>query len=233
MATQTDSQIILLVKGLYSCRDFCCIWFSKVWGERFGLMTIPRAGWISTNFETRDHGASCSRSSHLKMQTSLPDLPFTNYGKAELRPSRVPTHSSSKSTPRTYPRTDLEMLTPWTSFPNDIHRVIQSATTRAGLPPTPLHLEGYTGTTFVTNEEAIRAHAMFALHTMVQNLMQRFGIDGYFEMPSSGYTRRWSPENSETPCTLEGHVSKCLESWPLYGVLCPYIEISHQINQRL
>ena len=122
------------------------------------------------------------------MQTSLPDLPFTNYGKAELRSSRVHTHSSSKSTPRTYPRTDLETLTPWTSFPNDIHPAIQSATTRAGLPPTPLHLEGYTGTTFVTNEEAIRAHAMFALHVVVQNLMQRFGIDGYFEMPSSGYT---------------------------------------------
>jgi hypothetical protein len=122
------------------------------------------------------------------MQTSLPDLPFTNYGKAELRPSCVHIHSYSESTPRTYPRTDLETLTPWTSFPNDIHRAIQSATTRAGLPSTPLHLGGYTETTLVTNEEAIRAHAMFALHVVVQKLMQRFGIDGYFGMPSGGHT---------------------------------------------
>ena len=114
------------------------------------------------------------------MRASLPDLPFMNYGRAELRPSFVP--SSSQKNPRSHPKTDLETLTPWTSFPDDIHHAVQSATTRAGLPPAPLDVRGYTDTTLVTNEEEIHAHAMFALHVVVQNVMKRFGVDGYFEL---------------------------------------------------
>ena len=122
------------------------------------------------------------------MQTSLPDLPFKNYGKAELCPSGV--HSSSKLTRLTYPSTDLETFTPWTSFPDDIHYAIQFATTRAGLPSTPLHLGGYTGTTVVTNEEDIRTHAMFALHVIVQNMMKGFGIDGRFQSLGRGHAAK-------------------------------------------
>jgi len=120
------------------------------------------------------------------MQTSLPDLPFTNYGKAELRPSGI--CSSAKSTPWTYPRTDLETLTPWTSFPNDIHHAIQSATTRAGLPPTPFNIGGNTKTTLVINEEEIRSHAMFTLHAVVRKIMKKLGVDGYFASPGGGHT---------------------------------------------
>jgi hypothetical protein len=116
------------------------------------------------------------------MQTSLPDLPFTNYGKAELRP----THSTSKSTPRTYPRTDLHTLTPWTSFPNDIHQAIQSATARAHLPSTPFAIEVSTSTRSVENEESIRTHATVALHEAVEKVLERLGVNGWFAMPGGG-----------------------------------------------
>jgi hypothetical protein len=53
-------------------------------------------------------------------------------------------------------RTDLKTLTPWTSFPNDIHQAIQSATTRARLPSTPFTIEVSTKTRFVENEERVR-----------------------------------------------------------------------------
>ena len=85
------------------------------------------------------------------METNLPELPFTNYGKVELRPSA--THSTAKLTPRTYPRTDLQTLTAWTSFPNDIHLAIQSATAHAGLSSTPFYIHASTMTRFVENEE--------------------------------------------------------------------------------
>ena len=120
----------------------------------------------------------------ITMQTSLPELPFTNYGKAELRPSA--THSTAKSTPRTYPRTDLQTLTPWTSFPDDIHQAIQSATARADLSSTPLHIKAWTETSFVGNEEDLRAHARFALHSPVEMVLEKLGVKGWFAMSGSG-----------------------------------------------
>ena len=75
------------------------------------------------------------------MQTGLPDLPFTNYGKAELR--HFGTHSTPKATPRTYPETDLKTLTLWTFFPNDIHQAIQSATVRAHLFSNPFPISAW------------------------------------------------------------------------------------------
>ena len=116
------------------------------------------------------------------MQTSLPDLPFTNYGKAELRT----THSTGKSTQRTYPRTDLETLTPWTSFPNDIHQAIQSATARAHLPSTPFTIEASTSTRFVESEEKIRTHATVALHEAVEGVLAKLGVNGWFALPGGG-----------------------------------------------
>ncbi|KIM35406.1 hypothetical protein M413DRAFT_20768 [Hebeloma cylindrosporum] len=116
------------------------------------------------------------------MQTSLPNLPFTNHERAELRPY----HSSSETNLISRPRTDLEALTPWTSFPDDIHRVIQTATARAGLPPTPFDVETFTGTIRVGEEEGIRAHAMVSLHVIVANIMGMFGTEGYFVLPDSG-----------------------------------------------
>jgi hypothetical protein len=116
------------------------------------------------------------------MQTSLPELRFTNYGKVEL----LPYHSSRKPTPRAYPRTDLQTLTPWTSFPNDIHQAIQSATTRANLPPTPFDISNYPRTTFVDSEASIHTHADVALHDAVGAVMKMLGVNGRFAHSGCG-----------------------------------------------
>jgi hypothetical protein len=114
------------------------------------------------------------------MKTRFPDLPFTNYGKAELRPI----HSTGKLTPRTYPKTDLKTLTPWTSFPNDIHQAVQSAT--AHLPTTPFDIEVSTDTRFVENEEKIRTHATVVLHEVVEKVLGRVEVNGWFALPGGG-----------------------------------------------
>jgi len=118
----------------------------------------------------------------MQLETSLPDLPFTNYGKAEFRPSG--THSTAKSTPPL--RTDLNTLTPWTSFPTDIHQAIQSATARVALNSTPFHVAAWTKSKFVKNEEDLRAYARFALHEPVQEVLERLGVNGQFHSPGGG-----------------------------------------------
>ncbi|KIL70192.1 hypothetical protein M378DRAFT_7103 [Amanita muscaria Koide BX008] len=119
------------------------------------------------------------------MQTSLPDLPFT-YARAEINPSGV--HSAAKSTPRTYPRTDLTTLIPWTSFPMDIHQAVQSATTDARLSSTPFNIPfvATTSGVFVGNEEKIRAYAIWALHEPVEAVLRRLEVNGSFILPGSG-----------------------------------------------
>ena len=66
------------------------------------------------------------------MQTTLPDLPFTGYGDA----TTPIFHSSASASPRKYPRTDLKTLIPWTSFIDDVHQAIQSATALVELSST-------------------------------------------------------------------------------------------------
>jgi hypothetical protein len=112
------------------------------------------------------------------LQTSLPDLPFTNYGNAELRP--FGTHSAAKSD--LCPRTDLKTLTHWTSFSKDIHQAI---TARAHLPSTPFTVKAWTTSSFVENEESLRAHAIFALHTPVREVLDMLGVKGRFAFPDS------------------------------------------------
>jgi hypothetical protein len=112
------------------------------------------------------------------MQTTLPDLPFINYGQAVLNPGF---HSSTKTTPRTYLRTDLTTLSSWTSFPNDIHQVIQSATNRANLSSAPFTVGVSSKTRPMKTEERIRAHAMFELHERVEEVVNMFGIVGCFD----------------------------------------------------
>ena len=75
------------------------------------------------------------------MQTSLPDLPFMNHGDLNLEQ----THITLSSAPRASPRTDLQTLRAWESFPDDIHRAIRSATDSAHLSSTPFHIGAYTG----------------------------------------------------------------------------------------
>jgi hypothetical protein len=118
------------------------------------------------------------------MQTSLPDLPFTTYADAELKPCAL--HSSAYSTPRSYPRTDLQTLSPWTSFPNDIHKAIQSAIAHANLPVAPFDITYWPKRTFVNSEEKIRAHAMVALHVPVEEVMGILGVEGSFDNSVGG-----------------------------------------------
>lgn len=107
-------------RGLFLSLNFQTYWKRSLLSSNY----VYNVKWRGTSRRSRkcqaggvgEHHSSCT------MQTSLPDLPFTNYGKAELR--LFGTHSSAKATPRTYPRTDLKTLTLWTSFPNDIHQTI-------------------------------------------------------------------------------------------------------------
>ena len=119
------------------------------------------------------------------MQTCLlPDLPYINYGKA--LPS--PPCSSAKANSRTYPRTYLDTLIHWDSFPNDVHNAIHSAMTQLDLSSEPFHIRGLTENTFVEGEEKIRAHAIYALHRPVERVVTKLGLEGAFLNPGSGNT---------------------------------------------
>jgi hypothetical protein len=114
------------------------------------------------------------------MQTSLPELPFTNYGRAQLDPCGF--HSLGETTPHSHLRTDLETLVPWTSFPNDIHLAIQCATTRSQLPLSPFSISGGIWSIIVETEENIRAHATYTLHISVEEVVKKFGMKGRFAL---------------------------------------------------
>ena len=120
------------------------------------------------------------------MQTSLPDLPFTNYGKAELDP--FDTHSPAETTPPKYPRTNLKTLRPWASFPNEIDQAIRSAATNASLSSAPFTIDALKRTTIVKNEEAIRAHAIYALDCPVEDVLNKLGVTGSFHLSGGGNT---------------------------------------------
>ena len=118
------------------------------------------------------------------MITSFPDLPFKDYGDALLNPSY---HSAAKSTPHAYPRTDLDILTPWISFPLDIHKAIQSSTSkRANLSPAPFPIPLLQKERVVASEEALRSHAMVELHEPVVEVLKVLGVEGEFVFPDSG-----------------------------------------------
>jgi hypothetical protein len=117
------------------------------------------------------------------METSLPDLPFVNYGKAELNPAGH--HSAVQTSPRAYPRTDLETFTPWTSFLGNVDQAIRYAVDVANLPDTPFAIPQKMNK-FVVNEEGIRSHAESALHDPVQVVVNKLGVMGYFEHSNGG-----------------------------------------------
>jgi hypothetical protein len=116
------------------------------------------------------------------METSLPDLPYVQHGNAVLIAGF---HSAVKTSPPTYPKTDLETFTPWTSFLDDVHQAIQSAAAAANLPP--IFTVGTGGRDrHVGNEEVIRSHAMVALHEPVEDVVNRLGVTGRFVVAGSG-----------------------------------------------
>ena len=117
------------------------------------------------------------------MITSFPDLPFTDYGDALLDPDF---HSTAKSTPQAYPKTDLDILRPWSSFPIDIHEAIKSSTKSANLSPAPFPIPLTPKKRVVENEEGLRCHAMVELHEPVLEVLNMLGVHGQFVLPGSG-----------------------------------------------
>ena len=90
------------------------------------------------------------------MQTSLPDLPFDFIG-VKLAPGP---RSSVNAVPRTYPRTDLHTMKPWTSFGKDITDAILVAMEKNKLPPGTQFTVGnlMLKQTEIATEEELRAH---------------------------------------------------------------------------
>lgn len=122
----------------------------------------------------------------METETSLPDLPFPIHGKIVYH-SYVSMYDSADSTPRTYyhPKTNLETLTPWTSFPNDIHQAIQFATTRAQLPSAPFNISAWRRKDKIVEcEEALRHYAICALHDPVEEVLDKLGVKGRFALLS-------------------------------------------------
>lgn len=115
------------------------------------------------------------------MQTSLPDLPFTNHGDLNLRPIH-----SAPTTQGSYPRTDLQTLRLWKSFPDDIHCAIRSATANAHLSSTPFHIRALTGPEIVENEERLRGYASMMLHKPVEEVLAKLGVNGGFALAGAG-----------------------------------------------
>ncbi|KIL68390.1 hypothetical protein M378DRAFT_71243 [Amanita muscaria Koide BX008] len=142
------------------------------------------------------------------METSLPDLPFTHCGQALLSPDF---HTSTKTAPRTYPRTDLTALRSWISFPDDVHQVIQSATNRVNLPSTPFTVGVSSKTRFVKTEEKIRAHAMVELHERVEDVVHMFGVVGCFDEPGSGAPIIGDPDFSWVMGRVQPHPKLVVE----------------------
>ncbi|KAF8233400.1 hypothetical protein L208DRAFT_1267056, partial [Tricholoma matsutake] len=106
------------------------------------------------------------------------------YGDAVLDASGI--HSAGKSGPRKHPRTDLQTLTPWTSFPNDIHQAILATTHAHLLPTTPFHINSRTWNTIVENEPKIHFHALATLLEPAEDVLRRLGVNGRFVMPGGG-----------------------------------------------
>ena|ERR1700722_1196322 len=119
------------------------------------------------------------------MRTSLPDLPFPTIG---IQIESTEPLSSPRATPRAYPRTDLRSLRPWTSFKDNIERLIQTAMTSKNI---------LSGTSFdvgntlsqpspVSNEETLRSHANLELHLAVKDVVAVLGYVGKFVVSGSG-----------------------------------------------
>lgn len=125
----------------------------------------------------------------------------TNYGQALLSPDF---HSSTKT--RTYPT-----LRSWTSFPNDVHQVIQSATNRLNLPPSPFTVGVSSKTRLVKAEEKIRAHAMVELHERVEDVVHMLGVVGCFDEPGSGAPIIGDPDFSWVMGRVQPHPKLVVE----------------------
>jgi len=116
------------------------------------------------------------------METCLPQLKFSNYAKALL----APTNSTWKSSSRSHPRTDLDNLVPWDTFPTDINTAIESAMKHHGSSSDSFSISGLSEDSIIENEEALRAHVKYALHIPVEKVAKELGLQGSFRFSGSG-----------------------------------------------
>jgi hypothetical protein len=118
------------------------------------------------------------------MQTSLPDLPFD--------PREIITadsHTSSYSTPRAFPKTDLKQFELWQTFTTDIHTAIKDAMAVNGI------VDGTNVTAgenlrrlpqVVECEDDIHEIANTELHVAVREVLRELGVEGRFHRPRRG-----------------------------------------------
>ena len=120
----------------------------------------------------------------MPLETSLPDLPFTNHGIANVRPY-YGTVSSSRSSAQTFPRTDLVDLRNWDTFPGIIDNAIRTAMKTLNISPIPFHIDALTTASFVVNEENLRGFVSYALLTPVEAVLRRLGVNGWLARAAS------------------------------------------------
>ena len=119
------------------------------------------------------------------MQTNLPDLPFP-YIDIQVLPDYP--KSLVKTSPRTYPRSDLTSLGLWTSFATEIHQAIEAAIVQSNsVPGMPLTVGNQIRMpTVVATKEELCVHTNIVLHQAVKSVLMELGIEGRFALSGGG-----------------------------------------------
>jgi hypothetical protein len=118
------------------------------------------------------------------MQTTLPDLPFNARGIITAA-----THSYQYSTPRVFPRTDLEQFDLWETFAADIHTAIKDAMTTKGIADGTNITAGENlrrRASVVACEDDVHEVANTELHAVVVDVLSELGVEGRFYRLGSG-----------------------------------------------
>jgi hypothetical protein len=124
------------------------------------------------------------------MQTNLPDLPFTSIG---INTDPNEPRSAIKNPSRAYPKTNLKMLQPWTSFTNDIDAVIRTTMADRNIPLSGAQLlvgNLLRVSTEVMNVEDLHAHVKAGLFAATLDVLESLGINGDFKSRSSALVGR-------------------------------------------
>jgi hypothetical protein len=118
------------------------------------------------------------------MQTSLPNLPFNARGI-----TTAAEHSSSRSTPRAFPRTDLKHFELWQTFTADIHTAIRDAMMTKGIADGTNITVGENlrrRAPLVACENDVHEVANIELHNAVADVLSELEVEGRFYRPGSG-----------------------------------------------
>ncbi|KAK2460073.1 hypothetical protein APHAL10511_007907 [Amanita phalloides] len=118
------------------------------------------------------------------MKTTLPTLSYKPTG--FLWSEDV--HSSTYTTTRAYPRTDLENFVRWDTFEAEIDRANATHMFAKSIPSGTEYDIGSLPKkrSLVRCEEAVRYQAKVQLHDLVVEVLDILGIEGLFDLPDSG-----------------------------------------------